>query len=220
MKTTLIAVVNGDQYEKWAEDLFSSADHYFRPTSEVEFLMLPGRPGWPDATMRRPTVLLERFPDSDYVFLCDADMLFVGWVGPNILPRKPGLVATQHPGYVETPSELLPFERRRESACFVDFDAGHDYYCGGFWGGSHDWVWRLCSSIDILIDVDEAQGITPIWHDESALNKVLTVTPPETTLTPSYCHPDNDSYYKTIWKVEYDRKLVAIDKTPAQRVGR
>lgn len=219
MKTTLVTVVSGDLYEKFTADLFDSAEEFFHPTDEIDLLMLPGVPGWPDATMLRPQVLAQHFPDSDFVFLCDADMLFAGHVGNEIL--RYGIIATVHPGYVGMHTEMLPYERRVESYCCVDYGKGDRYYAGGFWGGSALAVQYACEAITIMIRQDTRNGIVPVWHDESALNCFLAFTKtPKIALSPSYCYPDNDSYYKTFWPEQYERKLVALDKTPEQRAGR
>ena len=219
MKTTLVTVVTGEIYEKFTEDLFDSAEQFFHPTDEVEFLMLPGTPGWPEATMLRWHHLFLGFPESDYVFMSDADMLFVADVWDEILPND-GITATQHPGYVGEVKERLPYERRPESFSYVAPHRGGTYYCGGFVGGTAEAMFDLAEIVSDKINLDRASGVTPVWHDESALNHTLLLIKPEVVLTPSYCYPDNDSYYKTFWPEQYERKLVALDKTPAQRVGR
>jgi histo-blood group ABO system transferase len=215
MSTTLVTVVNGEIYEKFAEDLFSSAEEFFHPTEKVEFLMLPGRPGWPDATMYRYHVLRDHMPDSDYVFMSDADMLFESEVGPEILPRN-GVTATLHPGYVTRTD--FPYEKRE--GMWTRVAVGTRYFCGGFVGGTQSAMAALSSLIARFIDHDVDMLRTPLWHDESALNALLAHLEPEVILTPSYCYPDDDSWYLTQWKQTYKRKLVALDKTKEQRGDR
>lgn len=217
--TTLVVVVSGSVYESFAEDLFSSAAEFFRPTKKVDFLLLPGRSGWPDATMYRHHVLNRHLPNSSYVFLSDADMRFEGRVGKEILPVS-GISATLHPGYVNTWPAHLPYEKNPNSACFVPEGKGRNYYCGGFWGGTRQAVQNMTRVTSYAIDLDKTHGHTPLWHDESALNWALAYGPPEVVLSPSYCYPDNDSFYKTIWPNQYERKLIALDKTSDQREGR
>lgn len=219
MKTTLVCVVNGEIYEKFAEDLFRSAEEFFHPTEEVDCLMLMGEySSWPEATMYRWHALRDAMPEGNYVFLSDADMLFESEVGPEILVEH-GIVATQHPGYVGNDPIYLPYERRMGSHCCVH-SGGHRYYCGGFVGGTRVAMFRLAQKICSKIDLDAKVGITPVWHDESALNRVLISDPPMKALSPAYCYPDNDNYYRSIWPEVYQRKLVALDKTEEQRDGR
>ncbi len=220
MKTTLVAVVSGEIYEKFTEDLFRSAEEFFHPTDEVECLMLYGAEGWPNATMHRPRFLARAFPDSDYVFLCDADMCFVAEVGPEVLPTSFGITATLHPGYVDVNRLDLPYERREYSSCYIPPDKGGRYYCGGFYGGGGAAMRNLCTKIDILIALDEGHGVIPVWHDETALNCVLADYKPDLILNPSMCYPEDDTWYKRFWQHKYIPKLVALDKTAAQRIGR
>jgi hypothetical protein len=156
------------------------------------------------------------------VFLIDADMQFEQHVGPEILPTGGfGITATEHPGYVgKTPAEF-PYERNPDSTTCIPSPLGERYYCGGFVGGDRLSMRLLASQVAAMIDLDQEHGITPIWHDESALNKALLYTlPPRTVLPPSYCYPDHDDYYRTFWPDIYSRKIVAVDKTAAERSGR
>lgn len=216
LNTTLVVVVNGSAYESFADDLFESAQQFFKPTEKVHCLMLGGRSGWPDATMYRYHSLINNMPNTAYVFLSDADMLFEQRVGPEILPKH-GITATLHPGYVVTPPAALPYETRVESSARVLDHQKDRYFCGGFVGGTRQHMLNLAKSVARIIDTDVANGVTPRWHDESALNKVLARKPPELTLSPAYCHPSDSSWYETFWPESYERKLVAIDKNSETR---
>lgn len=214
--TTLVVVVNGAAYENFAEHLFASGAEFFRPTKTVQFLMLQGRSGWPEATMYRHHELAKHMPNSTYVFLSDADMIFENHVGERILPQC-GITATLHPGYVITTPEAMPYEDRPESAAHLHNHEKVNYYCGGFVGGTRQHMLNLSRNIAAIIDADAKNGITPRWHDESALNKILGWKPPELILTPSYCYPDHSAWYETFWPERYERKLVALDKTNETR---
>ena len=213
MKVSLISVVSGKAYEDYAEQLFESAEKHVH--LDLDNVLLQGYEGWPDATLYRYHVIIEHAEDlnADYLFLVDADMRFEADVGEEILGR---LTATQHPGYVN--GVKPPYEDRPESAACVR--KGRCYYAGGFVGGERGWFLALAQKIVWQIDQDISNGILARWHDESHLNRVLAASPPEVTLSPSYCHPDDDSSYLPIWPEPYERKLVALDKTPAERRGR
>ena len=60
--------------------------------------MIPGEEGWPNGTMYRWHRLLENMPDTEYVFLCDADMRFESMVSHEIISDC--VTVTLHPGYV------------------------------------------------------------------------------------------------------------------------
>ena len=207
----LVAVVHGEEYERYAERLFESARDWFRPTSRVELLVLPARPGWPDATLYRHHVLLEHrdLLRHDFVYLADADMRFESTVGPEILAP---LVATRHPGYVTCPRRDLPYERRPESAAFIPSDGGSIYCAGAFVGGLRDAFLDLSSRIAAGVDRDDTNGVVARWHDESHLNRCLVDTPAFRYLSPAYCYPDDDREYRRLWPEPYPRCLVTLDK--------
>jgi histo-blood group ABO system transferase len=207
----LISVVSGKVYEDYAEQLFESAHRHLRLAHIT--VQLPGYHGWPDATLYRYHTVLD-YADgltADYLFLIDADMRFEADVGEEILGR---LTATQHPGYVN--GEKPPYEDRPESAACVR--KGRCYYAGGFVGGERQWFLAMAQKIVWQIDQDISNGILARWHDESHLNRVLAAAPPEVTLSPAYCMPYDASGYP--WLKGTERKLVALDKTPAERRGR
>lgn len=216
----LVTVAGGVVYERYAEHLMESARRFFKPTDIVELHVLAGDEGWPNGTMMRHHRLLEALPRVQYVFLCDADMRFVAPVGPEVLPGEYGITATLHPGFAGRSRVELPYETNDRSLAYVGPDEGGLYYCGGFVGGERLAMRMLSTQITTIIDMDGERGIVPVWHDESALNRVLATDPPDVTLSPSFCYPDNDAWYRTFWPESYERRLVAIDKTAAERSGR
>jgi histo-blood group ABO system transferase len=211
VKTTLAVVAGGDNYIRYAYDLFESAREHFHPTPEVECVLIPGDEGWPNGTMMRYHHLLENWPDGDYIFLSDADMRFENLVGGEIISN--GITATVHPGYVITPPELLPFDDNGLTAVELPFKKR--YYCGGFVGGQRSSFRELALRIRATLEAED--GRVPLWHDESVLNSHLAFWEPDVILSPSYCYPDNDSWYKTFWPENYKRRLVALDKPQEER---
>ena len=216
---TLCCVVGGETYENYAARLEESYYRYFVPGFLNLFQVIPGREGWPDGTMYRWHHLLENMPETDYVFMCDADMLIEAPIGSEIL--SPHVTVTLHPGYVDKLPSELPYEKRPSSSCFVPVEDQRRYYAGGFAGGPRQELKRFANYIVNLIDTDVAKGIVPVWHDESALNKAASVWRDLHILDPSFCYPDNDAHYvRAIWKHRYERKIVALDKKVEERIGR
>lgn len=225
MSVCLVTVVSGRVYECFAEKLFESAERLFRPTENVRLVRLAGVPGWPEATMMRPRILRDwlvsqEATDCDYAFLVDADARIEELVGPEILPNKNGITATLHPGYVGKPPNELPYERDRSSICSILDGRGKHYFCGGFIGGSRGALSAFMTASTELIASDLANDHTPLWHDESALNRLLADAPPAKILSPAYCFPDDDSRYRTWWPERYQRKIVMLDKSPEERASR
>lgn len=214
MAVALVTVVSGRAYEQFARQLFVSANEFFKPQHDTELIMLPGREGWPAATLYRYHILREADLAHDYIYLVDADMKFVAHVGDEMLGK---LVGTLHPGYVNVIPKILPFEDRVESAAWM---RGTRYFCGGFVGGERDAFHGLAEEIIDLIEEDGRKGIIARWHDESYLNRAFCSFPPNVILSPSYCYPDDDRAYLRHWPERYERKLVALDKTAAERGDR
>jgi histo-blood group ABO system transferase len=208
----LVTVASGERYVRYARRMLESAATFFLSDAEVEpmFLLLEGREGWPAATMERYHVILEhadRLAGATHVFHVDCDMLFVAPVGSEILGP---LVATQHPGYV---GRRGTYEDRPASAAYVAPDEGSVYHCGGFSGGEKEEFLRLAESIRDGVDSDARRGITARWHDESHLNRYLVDRPPDVTLSPSYCYPEDDAkYIEDLWPERYVPRLVALSK--------
>lgn len=218
MRTALVAIAGGDAYVKYAEALMQSAATHFQPTEEVEFLVIPGDEGWPNGTMMRWHHLLEHLPYTDFVYMTDADMLMVARVGSAILPPNGyGITATRHPGYVGVSPGALPYDRNLISRAFVRLGEGKHYYCGGFVGGERSAMRALALRISEMVDGSLADGAVPLWHDESCLNRCLIDTPPQRTLSPSYCYPADDGYYKMFWPEAYVPRVVALVKTQEER---
>jgi histo-blood group ABO system transferase len=192
--------------------MFASAETFFFGNGTIEraFVMLDAREGWPEATMYRYHVILEqaeRFQDATHVFMIDADMRIVAPVQEEILGL---VVATSHPGFVGLRGT---YEDRPESAAYVGPAEGTTYYCGGFVGGERTEFLALAEAIRAGVEVDAANGVTAVWHDESHLNRYLIDHPPDVHLTPSYCYPEGDrSYIRKVWPHRYEPKIVALRK--------
>ncbi len=220
----VLACVASESYHHFAYDLMESVKEH----TDADFVILDGEEGWPSGTECRHGIFADWLEDKfagsyDVAFLLDADMLVEEPFDlAEILPRRPGIVATLHPGYIGLPSHTLPYEDRPESEAYVHPDVGEVYYCGGFIGGTRAHMLRLSRRIDRTIRREREAGREVRWHDESVLNRELLLWKPVRTLDPSFAHPDNDAYYREgVWGGrEYARKIVCRDKTPLQRVGR
>jgi histo-blood group ABO system transferase len=226
MSRPLVALVTvaSESYRDFAADLMDSAREHFLPGHDITFATLPGVEGWPAGTECRHGIFARWIDEHepDVAFLCDADMLFESAVSAaEVLPASPGIVATLHPGYVGQPRAALPYETRPESRAYLSPDEGEHYYAGGFVGGTRAEILALSQAIDLMIREERVEGREIQWHDESCLNRLLYETPPVLTLSPAMCYPDHDAYYvNTLWGERYARQLVALDKSPAERVGR
>jgi Glycosyltransferase family 6 len=196
--TALLVIATGERYHRFIEPLLESARKYFVPHDSVLWTDSTERHsatiqiqkpsfGFPKETLYRYGTFLKNcygcLDQYEHLFYVDVDSRFVAPVDPSILVEN-GLVATLHPGFVGT--EGTP-ERRLESHAYIAPGSDNKYFCGGFNGGST--LAYLCMAIDVnsKIILDDINGITPVWHDESMLNRFLFDHPPAKVLSPSYC---------------------------------
>ena len=215
MKIGLIVIATG-KYDVFINPLYESFKKYFLINCDTKMVVFTDKKitnneiitiyhehlGWPNATLKRYHIfdknkeLLSKF---DYLYYCDADMLFVDYVGYEILGE---LVGTIHPGFY---NKYGTYETNLLSLAYVKPNEGKKYYAGGFNGGKSEKFLMMCEVIKNNIDIDLKNNIVAIWHDESHLNRYFIDNPPTIELSPSYCYPEN-------WNIPYNKKLLALDK--------
>lgn len=211
---SLVCVVWGPIYERYARELVASAELWFLGGQAP--VVLEGEPGWPNSSScryRRVLEELERIP-GEWIFLVDADMRFEAPVGEEIL--GPSLTVTSHPGYPALSDPATwPYERRPESSAYVaPGEEAPQYFPGAFVGGRRAAFVELAESVSAMIARDAAAGVDALWYDESYLNRYLASSPPARplrVLDGSYCYWD-------YWGPEPGprgelRRLVHLDKT-------
>lgn len=215
-KVGLLIMATG-KYTQFVEPLIQSARMHFCSNhcvtyfvfTDGEIVQAPDivridqqRLGWPYDTMMRYHVYAKNedlLLTQDYLFACDADMLFVDEVGDEILGER---VATLHPGFV---GQRGSYYQNPHSLAYVSDKEGQYYFAGGFYGGSAHEVVHIAHVLSQRIDDDLHRGIIAEWHDEAHWNRYCIDNPPAIMLSPSYCYPEN-------WKLNYSKKLLALDK--------
>jgi histo-blood group ABO system transferase len=183
------------------------------PYSDSIVIIEQKRLGWPYDTLMRFVVYNQHkdvFATTDYMFATDADMLFVGTEGDEIVSER---VATQHPGFEKNKplwGEETPYDRNPLSTAYIPHGLGEYYFAGGFYGGSTKEFIKMSEIIahNIFIDLEKYNYIA-VWHDESHLNRYFIDNKPTIMLDRSYCYPENGQQkgYPTCAP-----KLLALDK--------
>jgi hypothetical protein len=169
---------------------------------------------WPLPTLFRYHTFLqqeEKLQEYDYIFYCDIDMLFVNYVGDEILGD--GITAALHPMYALRQNYIAPFEPNPESAAYIPFS--NTYYAGGFQGGKSKEFIKAMKAIRKTVDLDFEKGnYVARWNDESHWNKYLKENPPVITLSPAYIYPDSliQEYYVKLWGRNYSPKIITLTK--------
>lgn len=169
-----------------------------------DIVVLPHkRYGWPHDTLFRYYAYWNHkshLQNMDYLFACDADMLFVDDVGNEILSD---IVGTLHPGFI---GRRGTYEERQQSSAYVAPHEGEFYFAGGFYGGRRDLFFEILHRLLMLVHKDLNRGIIAIWHDESYLNRHFIDFKPTLVLPRAYCARPFD----------HPQKLVALDKNHAE----
>ncbi|MCL4229889.1 hypothetical protein KJZ61_04365 [Candidatus Dependentiae bacterium] len=210
-----LCVVATGKYTCFIPSLLQSARKFFCTNHEVTYfiftdgvieddgrdvVVLPhDRFGWPYDTMFRYYAYWDHrsyLQDMDYIFACDADMLFVDLVGDEIFGS---LVGTLHPGYID---KRGTYEIRRKSTACVLQSEGEYYFAGGFYGGVSDCFFKMIYNLIGMMESDLEQGIVAVWHDESYLNRYFVDHKPSLILPRAYCARSFD----------YPQRLVALVK--------
>lgn len=222
----LLIVATG-KYIDFVPPLIESARTYFCTKHRVTYFVftdgkLPPAPdtivlhhlllGWPyDALCKNFAHLAHRdqLMQMDYIFVSDADMLFVSPVDDEILSERVGVLHAAFVGKSGTP------ETRRESTAFIDVEEKHPYYAAGFYGGTTASFLKMAQVIKANIESDLQHNIIALWHDESHLNRYFVDNPPTCVLSPSYCYP-GVPVHALMWGVSHLKpKLIALAKDHA-----
>ncbi len=194
-----LCIVATGKYIQFVPPLLTSARKHFCKNQHVTYfvftdgqlqdngndvVVLPwNRLGWPYDTMMRFLAYYNNFEHlqtMDYIFACDADLLFVDDVGDEILSD---LVASQSPGYI---GKRGTYEERRSSTAYVAPYEGTLYFAGGLYGGTTAQVYALLHEVLTHISEDLKNNIIAVWHDESHLNRYFIDHKPTLILPREY----------------------------------
>ena len=178
------------RYNVFFEDLYKTCEKYFLPNYKKTYYVFTDGDimggenikvfpqenlGWPNNTMMRFEMfnrINEKLYDKEYLFFLNVNMLFVDFIGDEVLPGDENnyLVGVSHPGYYNKSINEYPYERRSESSLSIPFNIGTHYFQGCFNGGKTNKFLEMSNILNEKINEDIRNNITPIYHDESALN--------------------------------------------------
>lgn len=243
-KVVGLVIICTGKYDIFVQPLIDSADRYFFKGHDIDIYLFSDREilvNMPDRfTCKRFDVPHMPFPfptlyrykwmtqyadqmTAKNIYYTDVDMLFVGDVGEEILPDERGLVAIRHPGFFrggwgDNDTHFL-------STAYLNPDQRHDYYCGGFQGGSREAYLEAAKVMDQNIDIDletarnmgweRNGGVLAKWHDESFWNHYLK-SHPFKELPPEYCMVE-ELELRSKWGIQNLKpRLVAVKKDHAK----
>lgn len=222
-----LAVMATGKYIQFVEPLIESAEKFFCKGHNITyFIFTDGKDeklsnrknvvlihqdklGWPYDTMMRFKTYAKHatiFKGQDYVYACDADMLFVSNFGDEIFGEH---VAVIHPGFYNKKREQYTYDVNPKSVACIKAQEGTTYFAGGFYGGSTKGFLKIVETNSQNIDIDLANKVIAVWHDESHWNRYCIDNKPDVVLNSSYCYPES-------WKLPFTPKLLALDKNHAE----
>ncbi len=209
MKIAITTIATG-KYDVFVPSLIDSCEKYFLPNLEKNYFVFTdsdkilssdkvvkvnqNKLGWPYDTMMR-FHMFERIEkmlsETNFCFFMNANMEVVSEIDISILPssKNDGIVAFLHPGFFDQSKCKYTYERRKESNFCVPEGCENFYYQGCFFGGESSAFLEMTSILKKMMDDDLSNGITPLWHDESALNWYLLDKNP-LVLNPGFGYPE------------------------------
>jgi len=200
-----IVVLATGKYQNFLPRLISSAEQYLTNLSSVyvlsdrpieidgysDLVWLPwGHLQWPYSTLMRYeaiTTYSQILQNTDVLLHIDADMYFNEFCD---FTSVKGLIAVEHPGYVNQESPSLPYETNPLSNAYVPDSLGGKYFAGGVQGGATSAYLGAAFQMSQWIRQDLAQSIVPVWHDESIWNRYLVDSSSHHVFSADYCCPD------------------------------
>ena len=129
--------------------------------------------GWPLNSLFRFKMfhrIEDRLQDNDYLFFFNSNAQVVEMVtASDFLPGDEDYSAL----CMEDNPNCMAFEQRPISAAHVPVGETRYYFSGALNGGKCKPYLQLIKACDEIADTDLRNGIMPIWHDESVINRFL-----------------------------------------------
>lgn len=209
-------IVATGKYTVFVEDLVKSARKNFLPNHKLTFFVFTDgdilqdhdivrcshqRVGWPYDTLVRHYASYnykEVLKSMDYLFYCDADTVFGGVIGEEILGDLVGAQAIYHINNTE------PYNIQKNSVAYVPEEKRGKYCSGSFYGGKAKEYIKMMDKVVEQIEQDWVQGFFAKHHDESYLNHYLAHYP-HTKISP-YCIIDCNLH------PELPKKILQVEK--------
>lgn len=224
MKIGVLIICTGN-YDIFFQKLFETSEQFFLKNYNKKYFVFTDSKnikdsdnikiikqnflGWPYDTMYRFKMfnaIEKELLELDYVFFFNANLIFISEVSNEVLPGEENdyLCGVNHPGYFNKSKDAFPYERRCESCLYVPIDDGKIYFQGCFLGGNSVNFMVMSKILEKKIDLDLKKDITPIYHDESALNWYYKDRNP-LVLDSGYSYPESSD-------IPFEKKIIQRNK--------
>lgn len=133
----------------------------------------------------------KQLADFDFIFFFNANTLFVQEIGDFFLPIKENFTLTSH--IFEIPSEFT-FDRNKKSTAYIPRYLGKYYVRGGVNGGKSSYYLEMIEKLSKDIQINLANNIIAIWHDESHLNHYMLNREDIKVFHPGFCYAEEQNW--------------------------
>ena len=169
---------------------------------------------WPLSTMKRFAIFLTQekaLEQLDYLFFFNANLTCREVITPEeFLPRAQQgeqLLLVQQPGFWNKKPMFYSYDRNPKCTAYIPYNCGRDYVSGGLNGGTSAAFLAMCKELDRRTEQDIHNGVVPLWHDESQLNRYAAEHPGSyRLLTPAYWYPEG-------WQMPFEQKIIVRNKS-------
>ena len=232
-KVAVLYIATGRYISFW-KDFYRSCEKFFLPDYEKDYYIFTDskrfaysnkknvkityqeKLGWPYDTMMRFDMFLKRKTDLqnyDYIFFFNANIKFLKTVGKEVLPsiEQDGLVVQTHPGVFDLEPDKFSYDRNPASKAYIPYGEGKHYYAGGLNGGIAKDYLEMCEYLSNWTHIDLDNGIIPLWHDESMINKYMLDKNP-LVLPVNYMLPEEYLNLEKYKNFLYEQKTVLRSK--------
>lgn len=213
MKLGIVTMATG-KYYKFLDANLLSFYKYFFPKHERKFIYLTDKidylspidavsvhfpfEKWPMATLNKPKAinLTERyFHNYDIIFWVDVDLNCIDYVEceSDIFPTPNNpITCVTHCGWLDSNGKEViyyPYEKNKNSTAYVEDIYKVPYHQACFFGGFKSEFFKMTTVLEKNINIDLANNIIAIWHDESHLNKYFQNNYPK-SIPKIYARPE------------------------------
>ncbi len=192
-KIAILYIATGRYIVFW-ENFYKSMEKHFLPKhkktyflfTEHDKLKVPSNVvkihqdqlPWPYVTFKRFhffDAIKDKLAHYDYIYFLNGDAHPVQEINEEIFPSpEQEVMVTLHSWYYLESKKNFCYDRNPKSISYIPYDNGEFYVTGAFNGGTQKGFLKMVSRLKEWTNIDIKNNITPLWHDESMLNKYIT----------------------------------------------
>lgn len=174
--------------------VFTNAEHFPFDTIKNVKSIYQEDEGWPGNTLFRYRFfmrIVDELKEYDYIYFFNGNVLFLTPVSVDeFCPPEDQLLVVGHHYYWDKSCYEYAYDRNEKSLAYIPYGEGKHYVCGGINGAKSKKYIDFIKEMYKRIEEDNANGVVPLWHDESHINRYIIDYPSIMLLPPAYCYPE------------------------------